>query len=67
MIDEDRTCCCWLCSRVEGAGERGEDVRYIFVKVAYFSRHCTDYFSLIGREMCESLGPFGMLGLKTVN
>lgn len=48
---------------VEGAGIGGEDGGDVFVEVAHFAGHGADDFGLVGGEVGECLGAFGMLDL----
>ena len=63
MVDKDGACSCWLGGGVEGAGVGSENVRDVFIKIAYFACHSTDDLSLIRWEMGECLSSFGMLDL----
>ena len=63
MVDEDGAGSCWLGGGIEGAGVGSENVRDIFIEVAYFSCQSADDLGLIRREMSECLSSFGMLDL----
>jgi hypothetical protein len=49
--------------RVEDTFEGGEEVSDVAVQVADFAGDGPDKLSLVGREVCERLGAFGVLDL----
>lgn len=64
MIHQKSTRNGLVCTRVEGALKRLEEVGYIFVEVSYFSRYSADNLGLVCGKMGEVLCSLGMLDLE---
>lgn len=63
MVDEEGAGDGRLGGGVEGAFEGGEKTCNVTIKIAQFAGYGADHFGLVGWEVNEGLGAFGMLDL----
>lgn len=63
MVDEEGAGDGRLGGGIEEAFEGGEEMRNVTVKIAQFAGYGADHFGLVGWEVNEGLGAFGMLDL----
>lgn len=66
MVDEEGARDCGVGGGIEGAFEGGEEGGDVVVERADFSRHGADEVGLVGWEVVEGLGAFGVLDLLLV-